>query len=287
MKQLLIRADDIGYSYAVNVGIARTVHEGLIRSVGVMPNMPETARGVDWVRDADIAIGQHTNLCLGTPCSDPAAIPSLVDENGQLKSSRTYRKAFKRGEDFVVFEEAVAEIEAQLARFLEVVGRDPDYFEAHAVVSENLNRAIEHVACEHGYRYQAASFDPAATVTCGTTPVRMVMRSMAPGYDPAAAIRETVEEICLPPRLPGPVHSEHVLSHRGPHQRGRRAHLARAPRLARGPARPQARRLPRPVGPPRQYAQNNVEYSIHVLSSARRFDLSSCRVSSFAHSGSA
>ena len=29
MKQLLIRADDIGYSYAVNVGIARTVHEGL------------------------------------------------------------------------------------------------------------------------------------------------------------------------------------------------------------------------------------------------------------------
>lgn len=195
MKQLLIRADDIGYSYAVNVGIARTVHEGLIRSVGVMPNMPETARGVDWVRDADIAIGQHTNLCLGTPCSDPAAIPSLVDENGQLKSSRTYREAFKRGEDFVVFEEAVAEIEAQLARFLEVVGRDPDYFEAHAVVSENLNRAIEHVACEHGYRYQAASFDPAATATCGTTPVRMVMRSMAPGYDPAAAIRETVEEM--------------------------------------------------------------------------------------------
>ena len=195
MKQLLIRADDIGYSYAVNVGIARTVHEGLIRSVGVMPNMPETARGVDWVRDADIAIGQHTNLCLGTPCSDVAMIPSLVDDNGQFKSSRTYREAFKRGEDFVVFEEAVAEIEAQLARFLEVVGRDPDYFEAHAVVSENLNRAIEHVACEHGYRYQTASFDPAATVTCGTTPVRMVMRSMAPGYDPAAAIRETVEEM--------------------------------------------------------------------------------------------
>ena len=116
MKQLLIRADDIGYSYAVNVGIARTVHEGLIRSVGVMPNMPETARGVDWVRNADIAIGQHTNLCLGTPCSDPASIPSLVDENGQFKSSRTYREAFKRGEDFVVFEEAVVEIEAQRSR---------------------------------------------------------------------------------------------------------------------------------------------------------------------------
>ena len=193
MKQLLIRADDIGYSYGVNVGIARAVHEGLVRSVGVMPNMPEAARGVEWVRNADIAIGQHTNVCLGTPCSDPASIPSLLDENGQFKSSKTYREAFARGEDFVNFDEAVAEAEAQLTRFTEITGREPDYFEAHAVASENLNRAIEHVAHAHGYRHQAISFDPAKPVICGATPVHMVMRSMKPGYDPAAAIRETVE----------------------------------------------------------------------------------------------
>ena len=34
MKRLLIRADDIGYSYAVDLGIARSVNEGLVRSVG-------------------------------------------------------------------------------------------------------------------------------------------------------------------------------------------------------------------------------------------------------------
>ena len=96
MKQLLIRADDIAYSYAVNVGIARSVHEGLVRSVGVMPNMPEAAPGVEWVRNAHIAIGQHTNVCLGTPCSDPANIPSLVNENGQLKSSKTYARPTAR-----------------------------------------------------------------------------------------------------------------------------------------------------------------------------------------------
>lgn len=195
MKQLLIRADDIGYSYAVNVGIARTVHEGLVRSVGVMPNMPEAARGVEWVRDADIAIGQHTNVCLGRPCADPARIPSLLGPDGCFKSSRAYREAYARGEDFVSYDEAVCEAEAQLARFLAVVGREPDYFEAHAVLSKNLNRAMADVATAHGYRYQAPSFDPAATVTCGTTPVRMVMRSMTPGYDPAAAIREAVEQM--------------------------------------------------------------------------------------------
>ena len=195
MKQLLIRADDIGYSYAVNLGIARSVHEGLVRSVGVMPNMPEAQRGVDWVRDADIAIGQHTNVCLGTPCADPAKIPSLVDENGQLKSSKTYRAAFKEGVDFVDVDEAVIEIEAQLARFREIVGRDPDYFEAHAVASNNLCAAIHHVAEKYGFREQPLSLDPTAPVICGSTPVRMVLRSQTPGYDPAAVIREAVEQM--------------------------------------------------------------------------------------------
>lgn len=195
MKQLLIRADDIGYSYAVNVGIARSVHEGLVRSVGVMPNMPETERGVAWVADCDIAIGQHTNVCLGAPCAEPDCVRSLLGPDGNFRSSREYRASFKEGVDFVDFDEAVVEIEAQLARFREVVGRDPDYFEAHAVMSRNLDAAIAEVARAHGFRHQEASFDPTATVTCGDTPVRMVMRSMQPGYDPAAAIRETVEEM--------------------------------------------------------------------------------------------
>ena len=195
MKQLLIRADDIGYSYAVNLGIARSAREGLVRSVGVMPNMPETERGYSWVADLDIAVGQHTNVCLGYPCAEPERVQSLLGSNGQFRSSREYRAAFKEGHDFVDYDEAVIEIEAQLARFLEVAGRDPDYFEAHAVASANLNRAIEDVAAAHGYKNQPASFDPTATVTCGTTPVRMVMRSMQPGYEPAEAIRETVENM--------------------------------------------------------------------------------------------
>ena len=195
MKHLLIRADDVGYSYAVNLGIARSVHEGLVRSVGVMPNMPEAARGYAWIADADIAVGQHTNVCLGTPCADPVRIPSLLTPEGTFKSSRTFRASYKEGVDFVDYDEAVIEIEAQLARFRELVGRDPDYFEAHAVMSDNLNRAIADVAERHGLRCQPVSFDPMVTVTCGNTPVRMILRSMGPDYDPAAAIKESVEQM--------------------------------------------------------------------------------------------
>ncbi len=195
MKQLLIRADDIGYSYAVDLGIARSVNEGLVRSVGVMPNMPETARGYSWVADADIAVGQHTNVCLGRPCADPALIPSMLGADGCFHSSREFREHFKRGEELVDFDEACIEIRAQHDRFVEVVGREPDYFEAHAVLNQNLIRAIHTVATELALREQVASFDSAATVTCGNTPVRMVMESMLPDYDPAASIRHTVEDM--------------------------------------------------------------------------------------------
>lgn len=170
MKYLLIRADDVGYSYAVDLGIERSVREGLVRSVGVMPNMPEAQSGWGLIADCDIAVGQHTNVCLGKPCADPALIPSLLQTNGEFKSSREYRAKYKEDIDFVDFDEAVIEIEAQLERFIEIVGREPEYFEAHAVLSDNLNAAIAHVAREHGYKCQVPSFDPAVVVTCGILP---------------------------------------------------------------------------------------------------------------------
>lgn len=146
MKKLVIRANDLGYSEAVNRGIEKTVREGLVRSVGMMPNMPEAEGGWQMIADCDIAIGQHTNLCLGTPCADPATIPSLVDDHGQLLSSRAFREAFARGEELATVEDMATEIEAQYLRFREIVGRDPDYFEAHAVASKSLNEALERVA---------------------------------------------------------------------------------------------------------------------------------------------
>ena len=196
MKQLLIRADDIGYSYAVNVGIARTVNEGLVRSAGLMPNMPEAARGWEWVKNADIAIGQHTNLCLGTPCADPKLIPSLLDENGQLKSSRTYRAAWAEGREFAEFDELVIEIEAQLESFRAITGKDPDYFEAHAVQSKNLFAAIHDVAERHGFKEQTIpeNFDFSKKLVVGKTECTMAGPDMVPpeGYDPWAAMKDIV-----------------------------------------------------------------------------------------------
>ena len=194
MKKLVIRADDIGYSEAVNLGIAKSVKDGLISSAGLMPNMPWAEHGLKLLEGLDVVIGQHTNMCLEKPCADPALIPSLLDENGNLKSSRTYRTAFKNGEDFVAVEEAVIEIEAQYHRFLELVGRKPSYFEAHAVMSRNLFKALEIVAEKYDLPYQKVSFDGTPTEFDKKPVVMLPMGSMSPDYDPFETLKKGVLE---------------------------------------------------------------------------------------------
>ncbi|MDO4413521.1 MAG: ChbG/HpnK family deacetylase [Erysipelotrichaceae bacterium] len=194
MKQLIIRADDIGYSEAVNYGILKTVKDGLVSSAGLMPNMPYAAHGLALLEGYDVAIGQHTNMCLEYPCADPELIPSLIDENGKLKSSKTYREAFRNGIDFVVFEEAVIEIEAQYQKFKELTGKEPSYFEAHAVISENLNKALAYVADKYGLRFQPLKLDGHSTFD--GKPIQILpMESSKPDYDPFETLKRGILEV--------------------------------------------------------------------------------------------
>ncbi len=190
-KRILVRADDVGYCRGVNYGIADSVWNGIIGSVGVMPNMPETQHGVDLLKGSGVCFGMHTNVCLGKPCADPAKIPSLLDENGDLKSSRTYRDAWKKGEEIVSLDEMVIEIEAQYQRYLELTGEKPHYFEAHAVLNQNLARGLEIVAEKYDLPYLPACFEPTGVQFKNTVLITR-MESMKPDYDPAESLKKAV-----------------------------------------------------------------------------------------------
>lgn len=154
--KLIMRADDLGFSEAVNLGIYKAVKDGVITSVGIMTNMEQAYAGYELLKDFDIALGQHTNICAGRPLTDPKLIPSLVQENGEFCSSREIRN---RQVDTVVVEEAEREIEAQYIRFKEMTGRNPDYFECHAVISQNFFTALKNVAKKYGLFYENILFD--------------------------------------------------------------------------------------------------------------------------------
>ena len=189
-RQLLVRADDLGFSRGVNYGIADAVDSGIIRSVGLMPNMPDAEHGVRLLAGKDICFGLHTNICVGRPLTPAARIPSLCGENGDFKTSKEYRAAYQAGTDFVVLEEVVEEIEAQYQRFVALTGREPGYFEGHAVASDNFFKGLEIVAKRHNAPYLPV--DLASPVDFCGHKLRFVMEPGLPNYHPFETMKKAV-----------------------------------------------------------------------------------------------
>ena len=48
--KIIFRADDLGFSEAVNYGIRKAIVDGVITCTGLMPNMPYAAAGYALVR---------------------------------------------------------------------------------------------------------------------------------------------------------------------------------------------------------------------------------------------
>lgn len=186
-RKVIVRADDLGYSDAVNVGIARTVHNGLINNVGVMVNMPTTMSGLAMIKDAGVCLGLHTVISAGRPLTNPKLIPSITNPDGTFRHSSDYRAAIH---DFVDLNEVVLEIEAQYQKFVALVGRQPDYFEGHAVVSDNFVKGLEIVGERHHLNLLrfAAGLDSPSVLFKGKV-LHVFMESMGKNYNPYETLK--------------------------------------------------------------------------------------------------
>ena len=187
MKRIIVRADDLGFTEGVNYGIEKACRDGIIRSVGIMTNMPATRHGYELIKDLPLCLGLHTNICAGKPLTDPALIPTICDENGNLKSSKVYRASYKQGIDFVDLDQVILEIEAQYQAFVELTGDKPHYFEGHAVASDNFFRGLQIVAERHGCDYLGMNFS--GPTRFRNTLLYNGMDSMLPDYDPFESLK--------------------------------------------------------------------------------------------------
>ena len=212
MNKILVRADDLGYSEAFNYGLARAVKSGIVRSVGVMPNMQWAEHGVRLLDGEPVTFTVHANICQGKPITDPKLIPSLVDENGFFKDKSLYREA---KEDFVVLDEVVMEVEAQYQRLKELTGKKPFMVEAHAVPSNNFNIALSIVGKRHGLK--TMEFVPGRGPKIGNTVFKFSMDSGNPDYNPFESLKKAAlqpmaeDEACMMVLHPGFV-DEYVLT---------------------------------------------------------------------------
>ncbi len=174
--KLIVKGDDLGWTDGVNAGIEKAARDGILTATGCMPNMEAAYRGVRLLQKyPHVSIGQHTNIVVGRPCSDPSKIPHMVEEDGSFHSSRYYRQqmesiAIESEKDVLpYYDEARTEIEAQLKHFIEMAGCKPAYLEGHAIPSATFEKALKDVAKGNDITYidiVAGKEDPDYGVYC-------------------------------------------------------------------------------------------------------------------------
>src|SRR6202043_1553754 len=85
VKNLIVNADDLGWTAGVNRGIAEAHRNGIVTSASLLANGVAFAGGVELARgNPRLSVGVHLNLSDGVPVAGREAVPSLVGETGDL-----------------------------------------------------------------------------------------------------------------------------------------------------------------------------------------------------------
>ena len=165
MIKLLVQSDDYGITRGVSAGIIEGIKKGIIRNTGLFVNMPCSYQAAKDIKDLDVCLGIDINYVCGTPVSDINLIPHLVDENGRFYKSGSILERYqiiskdKFGlittfdKDPYPYEEIYLETENQVKKFIELIGRLPDYIHAHSLCTPNTHKAASEIAKKYGIKH--------------------------------------------------------------------------------------------------------------------------------------
>jgi predicted glycoside hydrolase/deacetylase ChbG (UPF0249 family) len=112
---VVVTADDLGLSAGVTRGILEAHRHGVVRSTSLLVTFPAAQEAAALaLAEPDLEIGLHLDLVGGQPASDPAAVPSLCDEDGRFYPLPRFARRLFTGR--VRAAELAAELRAQTAR---------------------------------------------------------------------------------------------------------------------------------------------------------------------------
>lgn len=85
-RNLIVNADDLGWTAGVNRGIAEAHRNGIVTSASLLANGGAFAEAVALARDArGLGLGVHLNLSDGPPVAPRESVPSLVNGSGEFE----------------------------------------------------------------------------------------------------------------------------------------------------------------------------------------------------------
>ncbi|HEV3116784.1 MAG TPA: ChbG/HpnK family deacetylase [Gemmataceae bacterium] len=131
MRYLLVNADDYGIGPATSEAILDLAMRGRVTSAVLMVNSPYAVQSVSaWQKAGKpMELGWHPCLTMDAPILPAGKVPSLVGADGCLWSLAQFMRRWCLGR--LQAAEIAAELQAQLDRFIELVGHAPTVVNSH------------------------------------------------------------------------------------------------------------------------------------------------------------
>lgn len=145
--RLIVNADDYGHSPGVSRGIRKAHLEGIVTSTTAMMNMPgiEVALEEAMRLCPKLGLGVHLVASSGIPLLSGERVPSLTGGGERFQADQTGRI------EQISLDELRDEWHAQVERFVQVTGHNPDHLDSHhhlSYFSEPIFRIMLEMADE-------------------------------------------------------------------------------------------------------------------------------------------
>jgi predicted glycoside hydrolase/deacetylase ChbG (UPF0249 family) len=157
---LVVTADDLGLSPGVTKGILESHRRGIVRSTSLIVTADSSAEAAAQARmEPDLEVGLHLDLVGGWPVSDPAAVRSLIDDEGHFLGLAELTRRLFSGR--VRAGEVGAEVRAQaaLARSWGILPLAWDSHR-HVHLMPPIARVIGRIARDEGVRWVRRARSP-------------------------------------------------------------------------------------------------------------------------------
>lgn len=153
MKNLIVNADDLGWTEGVNRGIAEAHRKGLVTSTSLLANGRSFNSALLVARtNPELGVGVHLNLSDGQPTAKPEEVGGLLNASGDLRGGpeALLLRIASRGLELV---EVEREWDAQIQK-VRNAGIAPSHLDGHKHVQmlPGLFEIALRLAKKHGIR---------------------------------------------------------------------------------------------------------------------------------------
>ena len=169
--KFLAQSDDYGITRGCAYGALYAIRKGVIRNTGLFSNMPWAEECVELIRPYldKVALGLDLNASTGPSLLGYDLVPNLCHEDGSFLTSGENRAldTDDNNHDHVNYDQIYAEFEAQILRYIELVGHKPDYLHGHAYGTKTTRRASLDLARKYGILYSTQVSDRPEVLASG------------------------------------------------------------------------------------------------------------------------